>query len=116
VVRLCHLLADLYHELGNTKPNPDQKAWYKDCRLLLTKDGPDGKGWTPKQVEVVMRWALADSFWKTNIRSMPKLRQQFDTLRMRRNEELAKKTGNGKPDGDLARIAAFREQLKKESA
>lgn len=92
VVRLCTLLADLYHELGNTRPNPDQKSWYREARLLLTKDGPKGSGWTPKQVEVIMRWALEDPFWKTNIRSMPKLRQQFDTLRMRRNETLTKGT------------------------
>lgn len=87
VVRLCHLLADLYHANGNTRPNPDQKAWYRECRLLLTKDGPDGTGWPVEKVENVMRWGLAHQFWKTNLRSMPKFRYQFDTVRGQALEE-----------------------------
>lgn len=90
VIRLCELLADLYGALGNTRPNPNQKRWRTDCRLLLTKDGPDGTGWSAQQVETIIRWALNDTFWCTNIRSMPKLRQQFDALRGHRNRELSK--------------------------
>lgn len=95
VIRLCELLADLYGELGNTRPNPNQKRWRTDCRLLLTKDGPDGTGWSAQQVETIIRWALADSFWCTNIRSMPKLRAQFDVLRGNRNRELLKNQQTG---------------------
>lgn len=97
VIRLCDLLADLYRDLGNTRPNPNLKQWRTACRLLLTKDGPEGTGWNARQVETIMRWALADEFWRTNIRSMPKLRQQFDTLRARRNMEITRKA-SGKPD------------------
>jgi hypothetical protein len=93
VVRLCTLLADLYHGNGNTRPNPNQKAWYRDMRLLLTKDGPEGTGWAPDRVETIIRWALADSFWQDNIRSVPKLRKQFDVLRGRRNQDLQKAPG-----------------------
>lgn len=115
VVALCTLLADLYHELGNTRPNPNQKGWYRACRLLLTKDGPDKKGWTPKQVETIMRWALADPFWQNNIQSMPTLREKFDRLRGRRNETITK--GQTKPVGSRAqtdhdRIQAYRQELK----
>lgn len=92
VVRLCTLLADLYHANGNTRPNPNQKAWYRDMRLLLTKDGPEGTGWSSDRVETIIRWALADSFWQDNIRSVPKLRKQFDVLRGRRNQEIQKAT------------------------
>lgn len=101
VLILCGLLADLYHDLGNKRPNPNQKSWYRECRLLMTKDGADEKGYTFKQIETIIRWALADSFWKTNIRSMPKLRAQFDTLRMRRNEEIEKKKSKPSSTMDL---------------
>lgn len=91
VLRLCELLADLYHGNGNTRPNPNQDRWRIECRRLLTIDGPDGSGWTPRQIETIMRWALADSFWMGNIRSIPKLRTQFDALRAARNRELQQK-------------------------
>lgn len=97
VVRLCHLLADLIQENDNTRPNPDQKQWYTACRLLMTKDGPEGKGYTPGQVEAVLRWSQNDEFWRCNILSMPKLRMKFDQLRSKRNEELRRSQGNGKP-------------------
>lgn len=86
VVRLCNLLADLIEAHDVKRPNPDQKAWYRECRLLITKDG-----YTPEQVETIIRWAQADSFWCSNILSMPKLRDKFTQLRMKRNEGLAKK-------------------------
>ena len=91
VVRLCELLADLYQANGNKRPNPNQEWWRESCRRLLTIDGPDGSGWSPKQVETIIRWALNDDFWQGNIRSMPKLRKQFDTLRARRNLDLTRR-------------------------
>ena len=30
----------------------------------------------------MLRWALADNFWHTNILSMPKFREKFDQLRL----------------------------------
>lgn len=99
VVRLCTLLADLIQQNGNTRPNPNQKAWWRECRMLLTKDGPEGTGWTPVQVETIIKWAQNDSFWRPNIQSVPKLRKQFNTLRESRNRELEQRNGGGgKPD------------------
>lgn len=111
VVRLCALLADLYRDLGNTRPNPDQQGWYRACRLLLTKDGPEGTGWSTTQIEAIMRWALADSFWQSNIRSMPKLRAQFDQLRMKRNADLKKKTQSSAEDEDTSWMARTSTEL-----
>lgn len=91
VERLCALLADLYQELGNKRPNPFQKSWYTSMRLLLTKDGAEETGYTPGQVEAIIRWALNDEFWQTNIRSAPTLRKQFDQLRGKRNADIAKR-------------------------
>lgn len=90
ILRLCNLLADLYRDNGNKRPNPNQKSWHDACRLLMTKDGPDGAGWQVRQIEIIMRWALQDEFWKGNIQSMPTLRKQFDKLRAARNREIHK--------------------------
>lgn len=108
VVRLCELLADLYHGLGKTKPNPHQKAWYREMRLLMTKDGPEGKGWTPEQVEKILRWALEHKFWKDIIRSAPNLREHFDMIRGQRNTELEqKKVASPNPRSVGAQADAF---------
>jgi len=37
-------------------------------------------GFNYKQIEWIIRWATQDSFWKQNIRSVNKLRKQFDNL------------------------------------
>lgn len=87
VVRLCELLADLYQANGNTRPNPHQKKWYQDCRLLLTKDGPDGKGRPPDKAEALLRWSLNHHFWKSNIQSMPNFRKHYDKMREQALEE-----------------------------
>lgn len=107
-VRLCELIADLYQTLGNTRPNPNQKAWHKAMRLLMTKDGPDGKGWTPDKIELIIRWALADDFWQANIRSAPKLREKFDQLRAARNRNLSASTGKVDPIAAALERAAQR--------
>jgi len=40
---------------------------------------------TPENIESVIRWCQADSFWKTNILSPEKLRKQYDQLYMKMN-------------------------------
>lgn len=35
---------------------------------------------TYEQIEILINWSQQDSFWQSNILSMPKLRKQFDTL------------------------------------
>jgi hypothetical protein len=76
VVQLCRLLAELVR--GNdpkAKVAPDSERWRDAARLLVDRDGR-----TVDEIERVMRWALADEFWRANVLSMPKLRQQFDVL------------------------------------
>lgn len=54
-----------------TKQNADA------ARLLIERDG-----YTIPQVEYLIRWSQADEFWRANIRSMSKLREKADTLRL----------------------------------
>lgn len=63
---------------GRTKQNLDA------ARLLLDRDG-----YTVPQVEYLIRWSQADEFWRANIRSMSKLRDKADTLRLQSQRKQA---------------------------
>ena len=78
---LCNLLADLIAENGSKRPTPG-KGWHDSARLLIDKDGR-----TLEQVEAAIRWSQANAFWKSNILSMPKLREKYDTLRLQAQRE-----------------------------
>lgn len=86
---LAQLLADLierndsrYFKRRNKK-NTVHK-WANDIRLLVEADG-----YSTAEVEAVIHWCQADNFWKANILSAGKLRDQFTRLRMQ-----AEKDGN----------------------
>lgn len=89
VERLCTLLADLVEGNGSKRPNVTQR-WRDQCRLLIHADGR-----TPSQVENAIRWSQAHSFWCSNVRSMPKLREQFDTMRLQAKRDLKSKAEKG---------------------
>ncbi len=83
-IKLVQLLIDLIAE-----NNPEsstikrltpkrQGEWINQCRLLREKDGR-----TPEQIEAIIKFSQADSFWKGNILSMPKLREKWDQLWMK---------------------------------
>ena len=57
---------------NRTKKNRDA------ARLLLDKDER-----TVQQIKAAIDYATNDEFWRTNILSMSKLREKYDTLRMR---------------------------------
>lgn len=91
IIRLCKVLADLI--VANdpkATPNPAQKRWRTECRLLIDRDGR-----TVEEVERVMRWALADSFWRSNVLSMPKLREKFGQLKLRMEGNAQAAVGSG---------------------
>ena len=77
VESLCTLLADLIEANGSKRPNIT-KRWRDAARLMLDSDGR-----ALAEAERVIRWSQADDFWKTNILSIPKLREKYDQLRLR---------------------------------
>jgi DNA-binding MarR family transcriptional regulator len=85
VKRLCNLLGELVEANGH-KVGTIGKQWWAACDRLVRLDG-----YTPAQIEIIMRWSTSDEFWSANIRSMPKLREKFSTLRAQRNRELERK-------------------------
>lgn len=78
--RLCDLLAELM--VANdpkAKVAPDSKGWLDAARLLLDRDGRD-----PAEAEAVLRWCQADAFWRANVLSMPKFREKYTQLLLKR--------------------------------
>ncbi|MDT3497176.1 hypothetical protein NLU03_23000 [Bacillus toyonensis] len=67
--------------------NPKQKepssfdSWANEVRLMRERDKRD-----LQEVKDVIDWCQNDSFWKSNILSVGKLRKQFDQLYMKMNE------------------------------
>jgi hypothetical protein len=76
VERLCEYLADWIVKNGSKRPTIGKK-WHDAARLMLDRDGR-----TEEQVHKAIDWCQNDEFWRKNIMSMPKLREQFDRLRL----------------------------------
>lgn len=80
-IRLVQLLINLMLE-NNPKSHiiknltaKIQANWINSCRLLRENDNR-----TPQEIEAIVRFSQNDPFWKSNILSMPKLREKFDQL------------------------------------
>lgn len=77
VEQLCVLLHDRLIDNG-CKVNPVGKLWRNSARLLLDRD----KRPLDEALDV-LAWSQDDEFWRANIRSMPKFREQYDALRLK---------------------------------
>lgn len=98
VVKLCELLRDLVVANGNRKPSITQ-AWLTEADRLYRLDRV-----SVADAVRVLRWSQADSFWSSNILSMPTFRKQYDRLRMQ-EQRLAAQTASADVDPELAWLA-----------
>jgi hypothetical protein len=89
VEELCSLLADLVEGNGAKRP-VITKTWREQCRLMLDRDGRE-----LDKAKLLIRWALADDFWSTNILSMPTFRKKYDQLLLKARAEY--RTKNAAP-------------------
>lgn len=76
VEALCSRLADRIAANGSKRPTIT-KRWRDSARLMLDTDGR-----TLADAMAAIDWSQQDAFWQSNILSMPKLREKFDTLRL----------------------------------
>lgn len=76
VLRLCDHLADRIEANGSNRPTIG-KGWHDAARLMLDRDGR-----TEQEVHGAIDWCQGDEFWRSNILSMPKLREKYDQLRL----------------------------------
>lgn len=92
VEALCNRLVELMVENGSDKPDVSDE-WRTQARLLLDADH---KKYGHREFDKVMRlleWALKHHFWWKNIRSIPKFRKQYSTLRDQALDEWRRQRG-----------------------
>ena len=76
IIQLLDLLDSEIERNGAKKPARTKKN-IDATRLLLDRDGR-----TVEQVAAAIRWCQSDEFWRSNILSMSKLREKYETLRL----------------------------------
>ena len=76
VERLCVHLADRIEANGSKRP-PIGKKWRDAARLMIDRDHR-----TEQQVMAAIDWCQENEFWRSNILSMPKLREKYEQLRL----------------------------------
>jgi len=92
VEALCTRLVDHVKRNGGRRATVS-KAWRDAARLLLDRDKAP-----LNQVTYVLDWCQKDEFWRTNILSMPKFRQQYDQLAMKCRQDVQRRR-NGQVTG-----------------
>lgn len=84
---LCRKLADAIEANGSKRPTITQ-TWRDEARRLLDLD----KRPLAEAVRLIA-WAQGNTFWRRNVMSMPKFREQYDRLRLELAEEADKPAG-----------------------
>lgn len=87
----------LYQNILVNNPNhkkPNLQTWANEVRLMVERDKR-----TEAEIIYLMDWVQNDSFWKTNILSVSKLREKFDQLVIKVKEDISKRNNqvNSKP-------------------
>lgn len=98
VEQVCRYLADRIEANGSKRPTVT-KPWRDAARRLIDRDGR-----TPEQIIRAIDWCQDHHFWRSNVMSMPKLREQYDRLRL---EAQRQNGANGhRPSTTDQRVAA----------
>lgn len=81
VEQLCERLRSWIVRNGSKNPTVGQ-TWRKAARLMLDADGRE-----LAKALALIDWCQQDSFWRSNIESMPTFRRQYDKLRLQAKAE-----------------------------
>lgn len=108
---LCDHLADWVarNDEDGKRPNVT-KRWLDACRLMIDVDERD-----PEKIRVAIDWCQRSEFWRTNIRSMSKLRDQYATLRGQAQAEQSK-AGRPSRDFQAEREQQVQDQIRRRQA
>jgi len=85
---LYSLVKENYPFLFEKDEKSLKKKFEKDCVEMNKLNRLDGRDY--KKIEFIILWSQKDEFWKKNIRSVQKLRKQFDTLMVHAQSEYEK--------------------------
>jgi hypothetical protein len=91
---LCTHLADRIEANGSKRPTIGQR-WRDAARRLIDIDGR-----TEQQIHAAIDWCQGDEFWRSNILSMPKLREKYEQMRL----QASRTTNGGKPSTTDQRV------------
>lgn len=97
VEHVCRQLADRIEANGSKRPTVTDR-WRDSARLMLDKDHR-----TVEQIIGCINWCQNDEFWRSNVLSMPKLRDRYDQLRL-----AAQRTNGHKESTSNQRVAQAR--------
>lgn len=81
----------LLKKIRERKPDfktPNLKNWATEVKRMLNGDGR-----SEERIKAVIEWSQGDPFWKNNILSTAKLREQFDQLELRMEKSNASAYG-----------------------
>ena len=106
--RLAEMLSKQILKNNPKAKKPNLQSWAKHIDLMIRRDSR-----TPEEIETIIRWCQADSFWSTNILSTTKLREKFDQLTMKMKKEGEGNAGNWKPNAKPTG-RTFEAELKRE--
>lgn len=76
VDRICRYLAEWVVRNGSKRPAITEK-WRTEARLLIDNDGR-----TLDQIRSVIAWSQRHHFWRSRVLSVPRLRTEFDAIRL----------------------------------
>ncbi|NEA21574.1 hypothetical protein [Actinomadura bangladeshensis] len=110
VERLCAHLADRVAANGSKRPQITKK-WRTAARLMLDRDGR-----TEEQIRGAIDWSQNHEFWRGNVMSMPKLREQYDRMRLQAESARARATpGQRRSTADerVAQGQALKDQFRR---
>lgn len=104
VEEICRHLADRIEGNGSKRPEIT-KSWRTEARRMIDLDGR-----TVEQILRAIDWSQQNLFWRSNILSVPKLREKYDQLRLAAEAERlrpANQLSTPGPDG-IVRAATGR--------
>lgn len=77
VEELCQMLSNRIKANGSKRHGNVNDKWRTEARLMLDDDG-----YTFEQIAWMINWSQSHHFWRTNVLSMTKLRDKFDTMKL----------------------------------
>lgn len=110
ITALCEQLKARIEANGSKCPSIT-KSWQNAARLLLDSDR---RGF--QEAQSLIDWCQRDPFWKSNILSMPKFRQKYDTLRLQSQRATNGGTTNRAEDRFRQNLAAVEQVARRDNS
>jgi len=110
-INLSHLLRDLILENNPTAKITDSQLneWTNNVRLMREQDNH-----TIEEIDSLLQWSQKNNFWQSNILSMGKFREKWNTLWMQRKKGNNYQQPNKRPLSESDE--RLKEQYRKEEA